>query len=320
MSPKKVKPSKNEGTIDLSKKANGKTNSKQSQTSPYADKTSKILGAIFVIAGLTVIGLLILYFFLSRIPYRKDPNMPIPTLDKIEEFTKSETITITGDVIPGELVILYINGDQEDEKVTADDSGKFEFEDVKLEKEGTIKFEAATVRGRIFKKRSEMSNTVETEVDWTAPSSKVDLQYEETNTTGTTIIEGDAEEEAYIILRSDDDTEYETKTDDDGHFKFEDVKVEEGKNTYNLSIRDEAGNEVLSSEFKITNETGDLNGPGASTTGDPDSEKLPEAAGELEKAVATILENNLMFLMGLISLLALGASSAGVYLYSKKRS
>jgi len=310
MSPKKVKP------IQPSKKE--AKSEKQPKTNSTSDKTSKVLGAIFVITGLTLIFLLILYYFISRLPYRKDPNMPIPTLNEIEEVTNDETITITGDVIPGEKVALYMDGKEENEYITADDSGKFEFRDVELEHEGETKFEAATIRGSIFKKRSEKSNTIATEIDWTAPSGKVELDYDEISTIGTTKVEGHAEKNSYVILRSDD-TEYETKTDNEGDFIFENIKLEEGKNTYKTSVRDEAGNEVLSSsKVEITKETGDINGPGAAISYRQDSTKLPESAGELEKALEIIRGNDIMFIIGLISILAFGVSSTGVYLYNRR--
>lgn len=327
MSPKKVQPNSpsgnTEGVINFSQ--NSKSNKTDSSKTKKTEGKfpTRIIGGIFVILGLGLVGLLIALFVISRLPYRTDPKMPIPTLDKLDEYTKDDKIDITGEVTPGEKVRLYQDGELLKGDVKADKSGDFKFDDVELEEEGETKFQAVTVSGTIFKKRSEKSNVVKTKVDWSAPSGKVKLEYEKESSKDKANITGEADKNSYVILRGEDD-EYETKTNDKGKFEFEEVELEEGKNEFKVSVKDEAGNEVLSSsQVEINYDAGDVNGDGASTGDDQDGEGgkegLPESAGELEAAMDFLLGNKLMLALGLVALAVFASSSASAYLMSRKR-
>lgn len=311
MSPRNVKPSTSSDNRDGGASASRKTSSDEQMV-------SRVLGGFFVVVGLTLVALLIVMFIISRLPYRKDPNMPIPTLEEIDEYTNDDEIDIKGEVIPGEKVALYQDGKLLDDRVEADDSGEFEFKDIDLDEEGETKFEAVTVRGRIFKKRSEKSNSVETEVDRTKPSSKVSLEYDENASSDEVTIKGEAEKDSSVILKNDDN-EYETKTDKDGNFEISGVKLEDGENEYEVRVKDKAGNEVKSSTKVKINRNGDVNGDGATSATGTSGGKLPESAGELDKAIEFLLGNKIMFVIGLAALLVFGASSTGVYFYNKRK-
>ncbi|MBN2100617.1 hypothetical protein JW710_01840 [Candidatus Dojkabacteria bacterium] len=330
MSPKKVQPdtpsSDNKGVITLSNPTSSTKTSKSEKSSKSAGSESpenkssvgKVLGGLFVIVGLALVGLLIIIFVISRLPYRKDSSLPIPTLEKLDEETREDEVDIKGETIPGETVMLFKDGEMLDQKEKADNDGNFEFEKVELDEEGDTDFEAVTVRGSVFKKRSEKSNKVTMDVDWTAPSSKVSLDYDEESTGDKATVKGKAEKNSYVILENEDN-EYETKTDKDGNFEFKDVQLSKGENTYDVSVRDEAGNEVLSSsEVKITYEAGDINGNGATDSKEDTgkSEQLPESAGSLEEALTEILGNRLMFILGMLVVLAFSASGTAAYIYS----
>ncbi len=322
MAPKNVKPNepseKKQGAIKLSSDSDDKKKSKEDKS----DQASKILGAFFVVAGLVLIGILLIFYILSKLPYRTDPNMPIPTLEDLDEYTSDDSVDVEGEVVPGETVVLYQDGDLTDRKVEADDSGEFSFEDVVLEEEGEVEFQAASVRGFILKKRSEKSNTIKVTVDRSDPSEDVELgEYPEETKDESVTISGKAEENSTVTFKRDGE-EYSGETDEDGNFEVKDIQLEEGENEFEVEVEDRAGNKVKAEKISITRKesAGDLNGPGATDQrATADGEKLPESAGELDKALEIIAQNNIMFALGLLALATFAASSAGVYLYNRKR-
>lgn len=273
---------------------------------PQDPHRSDFLSGTFVIAGLTVVALVILVFTISKIPYRVDPDLPIPTLDSIDAYTNNETVDITGDGVPGEKIVLYINGKLQTKTATVDKYGTFQFSDVSATQEGEYKYEVATVQGSILKKRSELSNKAVVIVDRTSPSKDIEFFYPEETDIDEAIISGIAERKSYIILKREEDI-YETKTDNEGKFEFSNIPLKEGKNTFFVSIKDEAGNEVtLSNNVIVAYTPGEVNGDGASS-------ELPESAGELEKALDVILNQKLMLILGVLSIAAFAGSSIIVY-------
>ncbi len=316
---KQVKP-KGEVKFGGDKKDNKDKSSKSSNNSAKSKastRVNKVGGAILGIVILAVLGLCAVVFILSRLPYRTDPNLPIPTLEELDEYTDENEIDVSGEVTPGEKIALYKNGKMQDGNVEADDDGKFTFEGVELEDEDDYSFEAVTVRGRIFKKRSEKSNEVNTTVDRTAPSPDINLDYEETNTSGEATIKGEAEPDAYIVLEKEG-AEYETQADEKGKFSFEDITLESGENEFTVKIRDMAGNEVEADDkVTITYDGGDLNGPGA--TDEAGTGQLPESAGELDRAIEILTGNKVMLVLGIAALAVFAASSMGVVAFNSRK-
>ncbi len=279
---------------------------------PQDPHRTDFLSGTFVIAGLTIVALVILIFTISKIPYRVDPNLPIPTLDSIDSHTNEETVIITGDGIPGEKISLYINDKLQNQTTTVDEFGTFEFPELPIEEEGEYKYEAATVRGTILKKRSELSNKVIAVVDRTPPSKDISLVYPEETDIDEAIISGTAEKNSYVILEKGVD-EYETKTNLEGFFQFENIPLSDGENVFYVSIKDEAGNEVLSSnQAKVMYTPGTVDGDGVYSD-------LPESAGELDKALQTLLNHKLMLVFGIAALILTSISTVGVYIYKVKK-
>lgn len=308
MSPKQVKPQGN----DKDKKENGKDNK--------SGMAAKIVGAVLVVGGLLLIGALVVMFLLTRLPYRTDSDLPVPTLEELDEYTNSKELTIEGENVPGEKVVLYVNDKRQNETVETNEDGEFKFEDVEVE-EGDYEFEATTVTGRLWKKQSQKSNTVETTVDRTSPSAEVELDYEEETESSRATIKGEAEEGAFVVLEGED-KEYEVKTDEKGKFEVKDVELEEGENTFKVKVTDEAGNTTEATEdIKIVaqaGEDGDLNGPGVTTQAGENGE-IPESSGELSEAIEEIMQNNVMVVFGVLSLIVLAISSTGAVIYNRNR-
>ncbi|MFH1546987.1 MAG: hypothetical protein ABIC57_00710 [bacterium] len=273
---------------------------------PQDPHRTDFLSGTFVIAGLTIVALVILIFTISKIPYRVDPELSIPTLDSIDSHTNEETIVLTGDGEPGENIALYINDRLQTQISTVDEYGTFEFPEIPLSNEGEYKFEVATVSGSILKKRSELSNSAVSVVDRTAPSKDVSIVFPENTDMDEAIISGTAEINTYVILEKGVD-EYQTKSNSEGFFQFDNIPLEKGDNTFYVGLKDEAGNEVLSSnQAKILFTPGEVNGDGVYSD-------LPESAGEIEKAIDTIMSQNIMFIFGLAAFIVLIFSSAILY-------
>jgi hypothetical protein len=269
---------------------------------PQDPNRSDFLSGTFVIAGLTIVALVILVFTISKIPYRVDPNLPIPTLDSIDSHMNEETVVITGDGIPEEKIALYINDKLQTETTEVDEFGTFEFPEIPLTDEGEYSFEVATIRGSILKKRSEMSNKALTVVDRTPPSKDISFMYPEETDIDEAIISGNADKDSYIKLEIGQQ-EYETKSNSEGFFQFENIPLVKGENTFYAEIEDEAGNSVTASnQVTINFISGEVNGDGVTSN-------LPESAGEVGKALDILTSQTAMLVIGLISLVALAAST-----------
>jgi len=158
---------------------------------------------------------------------------------------------------------------------------------------------------------------VTVDVDRTPPSSKVSVEYDDIAVGDDVVIKGKAEKNTTIIIEGDTDT-YEVETGEDGSFEISSLTLKPGKNLFKLRVKDDAGNEVLSSTtIEIEYEAGDVNGDGVVIG--PDGKPLPESAGELDKAMDFLMGNKLMLGFALIAMAVFGVSSASAYALSKKR-
>lgn len=281
-----------------------------------SENVARVLGVIFIVIGLGLIIFLIGGFIFSKLPYRVDPNLPIPTLDETEEHTNKDAIDVSGNVLPGEEVALYQDEERLKDTVETDEEGNFVFEEVELSEEGETTFKAAVVRGGIFKQRSEYSNDVMTFIDWTSPSSQLSLEYEALSIDGKVDVKGTAEPNTVIIVESDTE-KYEVTVDESGEFELKGIALSAGENSFEVRIKDRAGNEVLAAKkVEVTYEAGDINGDGVSVAGA--STQLPESAGELEAALEFLSGNQLMLAMAALALGGFALSSIGVRIHSRK--
>lgn len=271
-----------------------------------SERAARVFGIVFILIGIALIVFLIGGFIMSKLGYRTDPNLPIPTLDSIDAYTNEDALDVSGTVLPGETVVLYVDDTRTTSTAETDDEGNFVFTNIPLEEEGEASFMAAVVRGSLFKRRSEFSNTVTTTVDWTAPATDVSLDYTSVSTSSSGSISGTIEPHAIVVIEGNGKI-YEVTADGDGMFDMKNVTLVEGLNTFSVRIRDQAGNEVTTSkQIKITYEAGSINGDGASTG---DGEQLPESAGELDAALEFLAGNKLMLGMAVLVLVAFGGSA-----------
>jgi hypothetical protein len=147
-----------------------------------------------------------------------------------------------------------------------------------------------------------MSNKALTVVDRTPPSKDISFMYPEETDIDEAIISGNADKDSYIKLEIGQQ-EYETKSNSEGFFQFENIPLVKGENTFYAEIEDEAGNSVTASnQVTINFISGEVNGDGVTSN-------LPESAGEVGKALDILTSQTAMLVIGLISLVALAAST-----------
>lgn len=267
----------------------------------------KVIGMGFALVGfLLILGVIILNI-ISNVEPQLDEDLSIPTLDQVVEFTNKDKIVISGKVETGEQVILYVNDEMIREVISVEDE-KFSYS-YEIPEEGEYVFEAVSVEGFPFRRGSEKSDSIKFVVDWTAPSADVKIDYDTEVETGLVTISGEVEANIFVRLLDDEEILYEVKADDEGLFEIENVRLLEGENEFRVELEDRAGNKnVLARRIVVTSL---VDGPEL-----VDGE-IPEASGDLVRALSTIFNNRLMMIFGVLAILALFASSSIVVI--KKR-
>lgn len=306
----KKKNNKNAAQKDIKQQKEESMKSKVEIKQPGKDrqeKMSRVVGSIFI--GLGV--LLVAFGIYSFIRFREDPALDIeleaPVLNEVTPLTSGEKIIVRGTAKDFEDVFIYVNDVKVGSaKVTEDDSFSYEYT---AEEEGDYIISIAGVKGfpnRVMGPRSDIKTSV---VDWTNPNADdIELVYGEETNKETFILAGSAEPLSTITVKRGTSS-YDALVNDEGKFRIEGIALEEGKNVFTMSIKDQAGNTItLEEKVRVTySPQGDINGD-AVVDGD-----IPQASGELD----ALIGNQLMFIFGLIALTAFGTSF--VYMYKKQR-
>jgi hypothetical protein len=273
------------------------------------EKMSRIVGSIFI--GLGV--LLVAFGIYSFIRFREEPaldiNLEAPTLNEVTPLTNGETITIRGTAQDFDDVFIYVN-DTKIASVKVEDDDTFSYE-YTVDKEGEYIISAAGVKGfpnRVIGPRSDIRSSI---VDRTDPNPEnFTFVYGEETNKDTFIVAGNAEPLSTITVKRGTES-YSAVADSEGKYRIEGITLDDGKNVFTVSAKDQAGNEiVLDDKIRVTySPTGDINGDAVAGV----SDDIPQAAGELD----TLIGNQLMILFGVLAVIAFGTSYA--YSYRKNR-
>jgi hypothetical protein len=283
------------------------------KTRPNVDSSEnsfgrKVVGMGFALVGLLLILGVIILNVISNIEPQLDEELNAPKLDEIVTNTNSDQIVISGTAEDAEQVIIYVNDDMLREVVSVEeDMFSYTYD---ISEEGEYVFEAVTVEGFPFRRGSEKSNSVKVLVDWTPPSADVKIDYESEVATGLVTVTGEVESNIFVRLLEEDEVMYEVESDDEGFFEIENVRLQTGENEFRVELEDKAGNKnVLARRITVT-----------SLVDAPEvmGEDLPEASGDLIRAMGALLNNRLMTVFGILAMLALVTSSGMVI--AKKRS
>ncbi len=282
------------------------------KTKPHVDSAEnnfgrRVVGMGFALVGLLLILGVIVLNVISNVEPQLDEELNAPRLDEIAAHTNRDKIVISGSVEDAEQVIIYVNDDMLREVVSVEDE-KFSYS-YDIPEEGEYIFEAVSVEGFPFRRGSERSNSVGILVDWTPPSADVKIEYDSEVETGLVKITGEVEPHIFVRLLDNDEVEYETQADEEGFFQIDDVRLEAGENEFRVELEDRAGNKnVLARRITVT-----------SLVDAPEvlGEDLPEASGDLIRAMGALFNNRLMTFFGVLAILGLITSSGMVVL--KKR-
>jgi hypothetical protein len=277
------------------------------------EKVSRVVGTIFIIIGVVLVGLGIF----SYVKYRENPefdgSLKSPSIVGINRLTNGKEITVQGVAEEYDQVVIYVDDTEVKTVKVAKDKG-FEYI-YEVDDEGKYAVTVAGVKG--FPKRvvSPKSNSEVVVVDWTAPEI-LSLEYSSEVGTETFTVIGTTEEYAEVSLKRGVDS-YSGIANEDGKFKITQIGLEEGPNVFNVETKDTAGN-VGKNDEKVRVEYvlgASINGDAVvdTATGETD---LPVAAGNLSHAQDIILGNTLMMVFGLLALM--GFVTSGVLYYKKQ--
>lgn len=271
------------------------------------EKMSRLVGSIFI--GLGV--LLVAFGIYSFIRFREEPVLDIeleaPVLTEVTSLTSGDKIQIRGEAPIYDDIYIYINDVKiGSSKVGEDDNFSFEYV---VDAQGEYSVSVAGVKGfpnRVMGPRSDIKIAI---VDWTEPDVElVTLKYGEETNKDTFVMVGTSEPLSTITVKRGI-LSYSTIANAQGEYRLEGIELEEGKNVFTVSIKDQAGNEVtLEEKVRVTySPMGDINGD-AVVDGN-----IPQASGEFD----ALIGNQIMMMFGAIALVAFGSSM--VVMYNKRR-
>ncbi len=264
-----------------------------------------LLGFIFILA-----------FGINRLFPGTNDNLPVPV---IEKRVKDRIVYTNDDEVELEItidddadrysVMVYVNGKKEGANLSPNDKGVFEFRKA-LSDEGEYRITAKSLRKGLVWQVSPESDEFKVVYDTTPPSAEIVLDYEKEADVSTIDLEGVAEADSKVILKSED-KEYEARADDKGRFKIEGVELTEGENSFEITIEDRAGNKVTSSKKVVVNYiVGSVNGEGARVDGRGAADDLPRSSGELSLLTELFAMKEFLFAILMIGLLVFMGSSA----------
>jgi hypothetical protein len=276
------------------------------------DRASRIVGTIFIGLGI----LLVAFGVYSFLKFRSEPTyneeLEVPTMEYVTDFTNSEEITVKGKAKDHSHVAVFVNDERVGEtRVKNDDTYEYTYE---VKEEGEYAVSVAGLKGFPFREISARSESVLAVVDRTAPKSEdVKLEYVEETNQSTFALSGNTEPNTKIEVTRGVST-YEATADEKGEFKIEGIALDEGKNIFNVTLIDQAGNEVsLDEKVRIAySPNADLNGDAVSDSqvaGTTD--QLPQADGELDN----LLARNLMLIFAIAAIFVF----SGSFIFALKR-
>ena len=181
----------------------------------------------------------------------------------------------------------------------------------------------AGLKGFPIRRVSARSTELVAIVDQVAPSKdSVELVYGEETNKETFKLTGAVEANATVEIKRGVDV-YTALADEDGYFEINEISLADGKNVFNVSVSDRAGNTVALDE-KVRVEysaSGDVNGDAVADEYTQDKGKevagaddtLPQAAGDLDNLIVRYL----MIIFAIAAIFVFSGSS--VYAFSKRK-
>jgi len=307
-------------TVEIRETMLEKTEPRLESENNTGESFIKVLGLGILIFGVIVLLGIFIIAIITRFAPRLDKNMPIPIVSEIPTSTNSENITIKGNVDGAKEVIVYVNDKLQRKPIKISEDGTYEY-NYEMKNEGDYKFQVATVRGFIIRSRSEKSPELVSKYDTTPPSKIVEFEYDSESSSSEYSLEGKAEPNSLIVLKSGDQT-FTGRADSEGNFEIKDIVLQKGDNEFVVEIWDQSGNFVTADKkILVKYEVGDLNGNGVSTTANNanGTTELPSSAGILEDALNALGVNSVIMYFGIFCLALLGINMTVVALKLKRQ-
>jgi len=263
------------------------------------EMASRIVGTIFIVVGVILVGLGIYSFVTYKAEPELDESLMTPALRELSDSSNDKKIELSGDAEGVDKVRIFLN-DVLLETVKAKD-GEFEYV-WEVEDEGIYSISVDGLKGFPRQRKSKSSETIFLTIDWTAPSSTISLEYPTEVVKKAFLVQGTIDPNTTLFLKRGTQS-FSAVSDSDGYVEVVVDLLDEGKNVFGLLLRDAAGNETVPEEkVRITySPSAHINGDGVQGVAD----EIPEAAGNLEEAMQEVFGNNLMLYFGLIAILAM---------------
>lgn len=275
-----------------------------------SEKVSKIVGTIFICLGILLVGFGIYSFVKYNANPTVDNSLVSPSLDTLPEITNADKVTVKGTATGYDTVYVYVNNNKVG-STKVGTKGDFSY-DATLSDEGSYVITVAGIKGFPTRHLSAQSLAETVVIDRTAPALG-SITYPSEVGTKTFTVSGTSEKGAEIIVKRGTDY-YSATCDDQGNFKIESIALDEGPNIFNVVVKDTAGNETsLTGKINITYST-DSSVDGDATT----DTSIPVAAGETSRMNDFLAGNTLVYVFGILALLA-GASTTSVLYFKSKR-
>lgn len=275
-----------------------------------SERVSKIVGTIFIVLGILLVGFGVYSFVKYNANPTLDEKLVPPSMADVSTVTKEEVVSVSGNASGYDTVVVYVNGEKS-QTVKVDKDGNF-LVAVSLPSEGQYEITTAGIKG--FPKRyiSSPSLAETVSIDRTVPELK-DIKYASEVGTETFTVIGNVEPDAQVIIKRGTDY-YSATCDAQGDFKIASIALDEGANIFNVLIKDVAGNETyLEGKIKVTySPESDVNGDAV------DDESLPVAAGEEGVMKDFFLGNTLVMIFGILALMGAVTSTTVMYAKSKR--
>ena len=181
------------------------------------EMASRIVGSIFIVVGVILVGLGIYSFVTYNVEPTLDEEIGVPVLNELESVTNEKVIILSGTVEGARKVRVFLNGEVLEIVKVEDDQFTYTWN---VETEGIYVIEADGLKGFPRQKKSNMSETSIMTIDWTAPSSDISLDYVEETSLETFVLKGSTEANTVVYVKRGTEL-FSVVSDGTGDFEVE---------------------------------------------------------------------------------------------------
>ncbi len=275
------------------------------------ERVSKLVGSIFIVLGLLLVGFGIYSFVKYNSNPKLDTSLVSPSFEEIPSITNGENVSVAGNAKGYDTVLVYLN-DEKIGSVKVNNKGEYLY-NVALSQEGEYKIAVASVKGFPMRHLSSQSAIQTVVVDRTAPV-LADVKFPTEVGTQTFTVTGTAEKDAQVTVKRGTDY-YSATCNEKGYFKIVSIALDSGSNVFNVVIKDTAGNETaLVGRIKV------IYSPESSVNGDAvDDASIPVADGDLDNVADFLAGNKLVWFFAILALVGGITTTSVMYIKQRKQ-